>query len=146
MQNVAWPTTIVVSEKLISWKVKKEFSAIPVMIPGSASGSRITSDTASRPKKRKRCTANDAMVPSTIAIAVEISAARSDSHSASRMAWLWNVEENHLVERPSSGQLCTFDSLNAYRQMSAIGNSRKTTISAVQSASAALTWPPARRV
>src|SRR6188472_1984575 len=139
MQNVAWPITIVVSERPISWNVKKEFSAIPVMIPGSASGSRITSDTASRPKKRKRWTANDAIVPSTTAIAVEISAARSDSHSASRIAWLWNVEENHLVDRPSSGQLCTLDSLNAYRQISAIGNSRNTTINAVHTASAALT-------
>src|SRR3954463_8833955 len=113
MQNVAWPTTIVVSEKLISWKVKKEFSAIPVMIPGSASGRRITSDTASRPKKRKRCTANAASEPSSSAIAVEIAAARSDSHSASRIAWLCHVDENHFVERPSSGQLCTLDGLNA---------------------------------
>jgi hypothetical protein len=86
MQKVAWPTTIVVNDRLISWKAKNEFSAIPVMIPGRARGSRITSETTSRPKKRKRCTANAASEPSTIAIAVAIAAARSDSHSASRIA------------------------------------------------------------
>ena len=36
-------------------KVKNEFSAIPVMIPGSAIGSTSRNETASRPKKRKRC-------------------------------------------------------------------------------------------
>ena len=47
--------TIVQSEKSTPLKVKKdEFSAIPVMIPGSASGSTSRNETASRPKKRKR--------------------------------------------------------------------------------------------
>src|SRR3954466_14655792 len=146
MQNVPWPTTIVTSEKLTSWNVKNEFSAIPVMIPGSASGSRITSETASRPKKRKRCTANAASEPSSTAIVVARSAARTESQSASRIAWLCQVEENHLVESPSSGQLCTLDGLNAYRQISAIGANRNMTISAVQTARATLTSPPARRI
>src|ERR1700754_2649639 len=99
MQKVAWPITIVVSEKVTPPKVKNEFSAIPVMIPGSASGSRITNEIASRPKKRKRWTANAASEPSTSAIAVEISAARTDSHSAERISSSWKVVENHFVER-----------------------------------------------
>src|SRR3954470_12141942 len=113
MQKVACPTMIVVSEKMTPRLLKNEFSAMPVMIPGSAIGSTSTNDTASRPKKRKRCTAKAAIEPSVSEIAVEISAARTDSHSALRISSLWNVEENHLVDSPSSGQLCTFDGLNA---------------------------------
>ena len=113
MQNVAWPTTIVTSEKSIPPNANSEFSAIPVMIPGSASGRTSTSETVSRPKKRKRCTAKAASEPSTSAIVVAISAARTDSHSASRISPLANVDENHLVETPWSGQLCTLEGLNA---------------------------------
>src|SRR3954452_13794061 len=112
MQKVAWPMTIVVREKLTLPNAKNEFSAIPVMIPGSASGRTSRNDTASRPKKRKRCTANAAIVPSASAIAVAISPARTDSHSASRISEFENVDENHFVDSPSSGQLCTFDGLN----------------------------------
>ena len=39
-------------------KTKKEFSAMPVMIPGSAIGSTSRNETDSRPKKRKRAIAN----------------------------------------------------------------------------------------
>ena len=53
---------------------------MPVMIPGSAIGSTSRNETASRPKKRKRCTPNDAAVPSTSATAVASAAAFSDSH------------------------------------------------------------------
>src|SRR3954453_413468 len=113
MQNVACPMTIVVSENVTPPNAKNEFSAIPVMIPGSASGSTKTNETASRPKKRKRCTANAASDPSSSAIVVAISAAFTDSHSASRMSWLANVDENHFVDSPSSGQPCTLDGLNA---------------------------------
>src|SRR3981081_126895 len=113
MQKVACPTTIVSSEKLRLLKLMNEFSAIPVMIPGSAIGSTSTSDTASRPKKRKRSTANAAIVPSTIAIAVASSPARTESQSAWRTSALCHVDENQRVESPDSGQLCTFDGLNA---------------------------------
>src|SRR3954464_6471877 len=113
MQNVAWPMTIVVSEKLMLLKAKNEFSAMPVMIPGSASGRISIRETASRPKKRKRCTAKAASDPSTSAMLVEISPARTDSHSASRISEFWNVEENHLVDSPWIGQLWMFDSLKA---------------------------------
>src|SRR6267378_2543763 len=109
MQKVAWPMTIVSSENVRLLKLMNEFSAIPVMIPGSAIGSTSRSDTASRPKKRKRCTANAAIDPSSIATAVEINPARTDSHSAWRISALCHVEENHRVDRPGSGQLCTFD-------------------------------------
>src|SRR5947209_19459449 len=113
MQNVACPITIVASDRFTPAKVKNEFSAIPVMIPGSAIGNTSTNDTTSRPKKRSRCTPNAASDPSSIAIAVLISPALSDSHSACRIESLFQVEENHFVERPCSGQLCTFDGLNA---------------------------------
>ena len=42
---------------------------MPVMIPGSAIGRTSRNETASRPKKRKRATANAATEPSTSAIA-----------------------------------------------------------------------------
>src|SRR5919199_303580 len=113
MQKVACPMTIVVSENRTPPNVKKEFSAIPVMIPGSAIGRTSTSEIASRPKKRKRCTANAAVEPSASAIAVAISAARTDSQSAWRIASLCQVEENQRVDNPGSGQLCTFEGLNA---------------------------------
>jgi hypothetical protein len=113
MQKVAWPMTIVVSENCTPPNAKNEFSAIPVMIPGSAIGRTSTNETASRPKKRKRCTANAAADPRTTAIAVARSAARTESHSAWRMSSSLNADENHRVESPPSGQLCTFEGLNA---------------------------------
>ena len=93
--------------------VKYELSAMPVMIPGSAIGSTSRNETASRPKKRKRCTPNDAAEPSTSAIAVASAAALSESQSACCMSPLWIAGPNHFVEKPSIGQLCTFDELNA---------------------------------
>ena len=74
MQKVAWPMTIVSSERLIPANWNAEFSAMPVMIPGSASGRTSSSETASRPKKRKRCTPKAAAEPSSSAIAVASSA------------------------------------------------------------------------
>jgi hypothetical protein len=52
MQNVACPMMIVTSDSPIPAKLNAELSAIPVMIPGSASGRTSSSDTASRPKNR----------------------------------------------------------------------------------------------
>src|SRR5690242_4079345 len=124
MQKVACPTTIVSSERLTLLNVKNELSAIPVMIPGSAIGNTRNSETASRPKKRKRATANG--------MPVAISPARTDSHSAWRISALCQVEANHLVDSPGSGQLCTLLELNAYRMMIAIGKNRNSMISAVQ--------------
>src|SRR6202007_647281 len=124
MQNVAWPMTIVASEKVSPLKLMNELSAIPVMIPGSAIGSTRNREIVSRPKKRKRCTANAAIDPSSVAIPVASRPARTDSHSAWRTSALWQVEENHLVDKPGSGQLCTFELLNAYKRMITIGKNR----------------------
>jgi hypothetical protein len=136
MQNVAWPITIVISENVRLLKLMNELSAIPVMIPGNAIGSRITSDTASRPKKRKRSTAKAAIEPSTSAIPVASSPARTDSHSAWRTSSLCQVEENQRVDSPDSGQLCTFEGLNAYSMMITIGKNRNSMISAANTANA----------
>src|SRR5438132_14113379 len=100
MQNVACPTTIVVNDSVVDVKLKNELSAIPVMIPGSASGSTSRNDTASRPKKRKRCTANAAVEPSSSAIPSASSPARTESHSAWRISALCHVDANHFVESP----------------------------------------------
>jgi hypothetical protein len=54
MQKVVWPITIVQTESVTPLKWKKEFSAIPVTIPGSASGSTNSRLTTSRPKNVMR--------------------------------------------------------------------------------------------
>ncbi len=101
--------------------MKYEFSAMPVMIPGSAIGSTSRNEIDSRPKKRKRCTPNDAIDPRMSATTVASTPALSESQSAVCMSALWIAGENHFVVRPGIGQLWTFDSLKAYRQMSPIG-------------------------
>src|SRR5436309_11447314 len=116
--------------------VKNEFRAIPVMIPGSAIGSTSRNDTDSRPKKRKRAIANAAAEPSTSALAVASSAARTESQIASRTSWACHATPNQCVVRPGMGQLCTFDLLNAYTMISASGIHRKSTTSAVHTPSA----------
>ena len=56
MQNVAWPTMIVnrpsPTPNGSSTSRNVAFSAIPVTIPGSASGRMTRNEIASRPKKR----------------------------------------------------------------------------------------------
>src|SRR5437588_5828962 len=123
MQKVAWPMTIVQSESEMWPVTKKEFSAIPVMIPGSAIGSTTRNETTSRPKKRKRLTAKAAADPSASAIAVATSPARTESHNAERISELRHAIPNHLVENWVIGQPCTFVALNAYTAMTAIGKS-----------------------
>src|ERR671931_1400597 len=113
MQKVAWPTTIVHSDRLSPLKAKKAFRAMPVMSPGSASGSTTTNETASRPKKRKRCTAKAAAEPSSRARAVAASPALTDSSKELRTSGFRQVSENHLSDRPGMGQLWMFDGLNA---------------------------------
>src|SRR5579862_8265661 len=113
MQNVACPITIVSSDRLTPTYWKAEFSAMPVMIPGSASGSTSSSDTPSRPKKRKRCTPNAASEPSTSATQVENRPAFKDRSNAERTCWSCQATDSHLVDRPDGGHPCTFDLLNA---------------------------------
>ena len=53
MQKVAWPTITVNSDRSMpSTCVKVAFSAMPVTMPGSASGRMIRNEIVSRPKKR----------------------------------------------------------------------------------------------
>ena len=76
--------TIVSRDSPIPAKLNAELSAIPVMMPGSASGRTSSSDTPSRPKKRNRCTPNAAAEPSSRAITVANTAAFSESTKAAR--------------------------------------------------------------
>ena len=112
MQKVAWPMTIVSSERSSPTHWNAEFSAMPVMIPGSASGSTSSSDTASRPKNRKRWTPKAAAEPSSSAIVVANRPAFTDSHSAERTAGSFQATPA-TSSRALIGQLWTFEPLNA---------------------------------
>src|SRR5579864_4052713 len=92
---------------------KNEFSAMPVMIPGSASGRIRRNDTDSRPKKRKRAIANAAIEPSTQANPVVIAPTLSDSSSAERASWSCHVTLNQWNVQPGIGQLSMFELLKA---------------------------------
>src|SRR6266496_1094882 len=113
MQKVAWPTTIVHSDRLRPLKAKMALSAISVMIPASASGSTTTNETTSRPKKRKRSTAKAAAEPSSMAIAVAANPALTESSSEARTSGFRQVSENHLSDNPGIGQLWMLEGLNA---------------------------------
>src|SRR5919202_3369173 len=96
-QKVAWPITIVQIEGATWWiglVEKNEFSAIPVMIPGSAIGSRSRNDTDSRPKKRKRWIANAAIEPRTSENPVATTPTFSESSSDERTSELCHASEN----------------------------------------------------
>ena len=110
---MAWPITIVHSEKLTPQMTKNEFSASPVMIPGSAIGSTKMNETASRPKKRVRARPNAASEPRTRARTVARSPARNESQSASRTSSSCHASENHFVVKPGIGQLWMFEELKA---------------------------------
>src|SRR3990172_1125823 len=112
-QNVAWPITIVHSERSTDQNTKNEFSAMPVMIPGRAIGKTNRNETAFCPKKRKRASANAASEPSTSATEVASAPALSESPSAVRTSPSCPAALHHLVVRPGIGQPCTFDELNA---------------------------------
>src|SRR2546429_8759209 len=81
-----------------------EFRAIPVTIPGSASGRTRKKEPASRPKKRKRWTAKAARLPSTRAIVVAPTPALIEVTKAVRNSLLFQGASNQRVERPVSGQ------------------------------------------
>src|ERR1700686_4915225 len=113
MQNVAWPMMIVKRERLTPPKLKNALSEIPVMIPGSASGSTNRRLTESRPKKDDRLIAKAAQDPRTSAMAVAGRPAWAESSNAVRTFGSFQVETNHLVVSPGIGQLSMFDVLNA---------------------------------
>src|SRR5215471_12194645 len=92
---------------------KNEFSAIPVMIPGSAIGSRSRNETDSRPKNAKRWIANAAIEPRRRAIAVAASAIRTESQSAERTSSSCHATLNQCVDQLVIGQLWTCDALKA---------------------------------
>src|SRR6188472_1149544 len=83
-QNVAWPVTIVHVESEMFPATKAELRAIAVTITGRAIGRTSKNETASRPKKRKRATAQAAIDPSTRAIPVAIKPTRTESQSEVR--------------------------------------------------------------
>ena len=83
------------------------------MIPGSASGSTSRNDTVSRPKKRNRCTAKAAALPSTSATPVAPNPTLTDSTNASRTSWLRHAVPNHFVEKCVIGHAGIRDWLNA---------------------------------
>ncbi len=97
-QKVAWETT---SENRPSWMPKIVRNAlaraIPVTTPGSAIGSTISRDTVSRPKNRKRWRASAAMVPSTSATAVAISATSTETTIALRAPGFSRAADHHCV-------------------------------------------------
>src|SRR5262252_10972293 len=132
MQNVACPMMIVNTERPIPAKLNAEFSAIPVTMPGSARGSTSSSDTASRPKNRNRCTPKAAAEPSSSATAVANRPALTESANAARTCGSCQATENHFVLSPAMGQLWMFEELNAYRQMVAIGTNRNSSTPTTQ--------------
>src|SRR4051794_22089699 len=84
---------------------KVALSAMPVTMPGSASGSTTRRETAPRPKNSNRDTARAASVPSTRAMSVAPTPAFTDVHSASRTPGLCTALSNHsscrALERPA---------------------------------------------
>ena len=83
------------------------------MIPGSASGRTSRNEIVSRPKKRKRATAAEAIVPSTSAIPVVVSATLIDSQNAARASALCQVTLNQCTVQLEIGQPWMFDRLKA---------------------------------
>ena len=96
-------------------------SATPVTIPGSAIGNTSASDSTSRPKKRNRCTANAANDPSTAAIPVAPSPARTELRNAARTSSLRQAVPHHFVDHSVIGHTWIFDSLNANSAMTTSG-------------------------
>src|SRR5215472_3652008 len=113
MQNVVCPMTIVSVPSWMPVKEKNEFSAIPVMIPGSAIGSTSRNEMASRPKKRNLYKAKATAEPSSIAKTVATSPTRTDSKNALRTCGSCQATANQCSEKWEMGQLSMFDWLNA---------------------------------
>src|SRR3979490_2721953 len=109
MQKVVWPTTIVQIESSNLLKLKNERSAMPVMMPGSASGSTKRKLMASRPKNAVLKIPKAAQDPRMTASPVAASAVLTERSSAVRTSGSFQVEANHLVLNPEMGQLSMFD-------------------------------------
>src|SRR5215472_7631113 len=136
MQNVACPMTMVSVPSWMPVKEKNEFSAIPVMIPGSAIGSTSRNEMASRPKKRNLCRAKATAEPSSLARTVATSPTRTDSRNARRTCGSCHARLNQCGVKPVMGHVWMFDGLNAYSTMSTIGTNRNARTSPTQMRSA----------
>ena len=137
MQNVVCPMTMVSVPSCTPVNEKNEFSAIPVMMPGSASGSTSRNEMASRPKNANVCSAYATAEPSSKASAVAISPTRTDSRNALRTWGSCHATPNQCSEKPAIGQLSMFEELNAYSTMSTIGTNRNARTRTTQTHSAA---------
>ncbi len=104
MQNVVCATMTVQMDSGTPRIVRNRlFSAMPVMMPGSAIG-RITSRfTVFLPKNEKRCRANASMVPRMRARIDEISATRALVATASSAPSLRNALPPPLEREPPAG-------------------------------------------
>src|SRR5690349_1119223 len=131
MQNVAWATITVSSDRPPNRFTNVWFSARPVTMPGSAIGSTTMNETVLRPKKSNRDTAIASSVPSSSAIAAAPSATFSDSRNASRAPWLWIALSSQWVVKPANGHRTDFESLNAYSPISPSGTHRKISVTAL---------------
>src|SRR5215471_14662714 len=98
---------IVHSESLIPVKVKKELSAIPAMIPGSAIGSTSRKEMPSRPKNLKLCKLYATPEPRTSAMPVASRPTLTDSKNAALTFESCKTTENQWVVKLEIGQLCT---------------------------------------
>src|SRR2546423_2611037 len=132
MQNVVCPMTIVIVPSWIPVNEKNEFSATPVMMPGSASGSTSRNEMASRPKNLNLCSAYATAEPSSRASAVATSPTRTDSRNALRTSESCHATENQCSVKPEIGQLSMFEELNAYSTMSTIGMNKNASTSTTQ--------------
>ena len=86
---------------------------MPVMIPGSASGSSSRNEIDSRPKKRKRWIANEAAVPSTSATAVATRPTLTDSQSELRASGSFQAAWNQCSVQDLIGQVWRTEPLKA---------------------------------
>ena len=100
-------------EKLMPAVRTEAFRASPVTIPGRAIGRTRASEKTSRPKNRKRWTANAASDPMTIAIRLDNRPTWTDRPSAARTDGLSQAEANHCALNWRIGQTWIRSALNA---------------------------------
>ncbi len=112
-QKVASPMMIVQRLKFTPVVLIAVRRAIPVMMPGSAIGRTSRNERLSLPKKRNRCTAKAAQLPSTRAISVAIDATFKEFTNAFRMLASPKASSNHLVVKLFGGHTCATLSLKA---------------------------------
>ena len=106
MQNVACAITTVQIDSGMPMIVRKKlFSAMPVMMPGSAIGRMMSRLIASRPKKSNRCSAIEMRVPSTSETTVAMIATCTLVSTASRAPALSKARPHHSSVNPGGGHV-----------------------------------------